>query len=774
MRRNSYITEHVVANVDAVTKYAEHWASQVSAPEAKAWFAKRLRAFILNNEHLLRRLDPQEVTTAMPAYVHMAADKNEPIFVFDGNLEGVFVGNTNIPFSERIAHIKDFFDNLHEVSTRRVNAENAVEMENQRVARKLLSKLQKMPLEAVEQAHEQWSKRGAKQVANLSKEGCEVVMTFGDGRYWVRYTDLDTMKRDGADLQNCLRTGTYWSQVANGTQSVYGLRKPNDEAVVGLRVYNEEQPRLAECKGKQNEAALPGDVPYIIALLEKLGVTNLTADLQGAGIHVNDGRYGTFEDIADVIMDENGIKILKTSNGHEDRCLIKVRRHQFWATVTDGQISHFKGIESVPAQRIIEALNAFGHPVSGTSLTLLASLAIFPSEKGFGTIEDVGVTVWTGKGNDRAISLLRNGSGYLFVYVGADGARFEVKSNTIHAFPRGAEDLVYNDVDSVVEAFNAAGVKATTQIEKENLWWAGYFHTKSGYKDIHDASRKIAEFDGIEFLAFTDQLSDRQLKVYQLVNPRQQTAGNVTFTIWRGDLLAYNTGEDEMKSAIIRAVQWLVSEHVVRNHRFDTRFDAGIFYDSASAEFFSDVKTFLEKIEEPEAKYDYLCDLGQQGTVADRLRTAFQTHRDADGVLKPAIQDRIYRALKPKKEELWLVRSEREMVIGGKKYHGMTLTPADTILTLAEVLPRHRDKIANIRVALQKALQLLIRKGRGRVSYYIDSYDSQFRWNINKANDEFRNNVANDAQLDKEAEPEEAEDTFAALNAIRKANARRY
>jgi hypothetical protein len=86
--------------------------------------------------------------------------------------------------------------------------------------------------------------------------------------------------------------------VESGEQSVYGIRSPSHEAVVGIRVENKETPRLHECKGKNNKPPIKEYLPYCKDFLTKLGTRNNIPELRSQGIMCGKGGYGTFEEVA--------------------------------------------------------------------------------------------------------------------------------------------------------------------------------------------------------------------------------------------------------------------------------------------------------------------------------------------------------------------------------------------------------------------------------------------------------------------------------------------
>ncbi len=291
-----YLSEHVVINTEAVDKFATSMQSGIRSPESRAWIYKRARAAFLNNVEYLTQMAAHEVPKGAPGYVTQAMDRGETIYQF----------TTNSPSHAAIAalvtrfdHIKDFLRDIENWATRQPT-ENEVETNQIAVAKKWMSKIGRLTIEQSEQAAEEWARIAGSGTKALSKDGVVVLYQWPNGFYAVRYTDVNTCKRDGNDLQNCLRQGMYWNYVENGTQWIVSIRKANDEAVVGMRWKLPEPLEILECKGKNNLPVTAQYVPYVTELLSyfKVGNSNNNADLASAGIHMNRGQYGTFRDLA--------------------------------------------------------------------------------------------------------------------------------------------------------------------------------------------------------------------------------------------------------------------------------------------------------------------------------------------------------------------------------------------------------------------------------------------------------------------------------------------
>lgn len=295
-----YLSEHVVLNTEMVDSFATSITSGVRTPEVRAWIYKRTRTAFLNDTAYLTRLDTSEVPADSPGYVIQAIDRGETIYRFDTNSPSHAAISALVG---RIDHIKDFLRDIEEWSARtppRPGAgANQMEVNQIAIAKKWMTKIPRLTVEQAEQAAEEWARVAGAGTKNMTKDGVVVLYQWPNGYYAVRFTEKETCMRDGHDLQNCLRTGTYWSTVELGRQWITAIRKPNDEAVVGMRWELPEPMKLLECKGKNNDPVTGQYIPYVTELLTHFKVQGAgNHDLLAAGIHIVDGKFGTFRDLA--------------------------------------------------------------------------------------------------------------------------------------------------------------------------------------------------------------------------------------------------------------------------------------------------------------------------------------------------------------------------------------------------------------------------------------------------------------------------------------------
>lgn len=503
MLRNYLLTEHVVTNPDAVDRYVARWVKDAQTKEGKEWFTKRLRALILNDEKLLR----PTTTVAMnaPEYVRKAVSNGETIYEFN---------SANVPgeFTNRIQHIQDFFNSLADFA-QRTPGENAVQNQGIVQAQKWLSKLNKMTPDQVDQAAETWAKQVGGRADRLTKDGVEVIYQWDDGMYAVRYTELNTMMRDGHDLQNCLRQGTYWNNVQQGNQWVVSIRKPNDEAVVGMRwtIRNGKPTDIVECKGKQNQPAGSQYVPYIVDLLPRFGITNVTHDLSAAGIFANHGRYGTFKEIA------SHKKVGEAEYWRTDsKFIVKIGRHEIDGALEKGNISKLNFADTAPPM-VCRMLNALSPQESnkdfkGIQRTVrheLFRFGVFQGKNGFGGAKEVGEHLGTAPGKDSApVPYYKvaspDGDGYLVMEHPKKSILTNISDNLVVSI----DDDVFRVVDpgQFFNILNTAKVKGNVVFDNSYSFRYGFVYTPQGYRPIQNVATVIGKAEGADIWEYGKKL----------------------------------------------------------------------------------------------------------------------------------------------------------------------------------------------------------------------------------------------------------------------------
>lgn len=482
------LLEHIVTNPEAIEAYVDGFAKDVTHEAGKMWFKKTLRKALFNDDTILSHMNHEALNAreleTLPDYAKKAIENGEDIYAFvpeNPDLDDL---------SQRLAHIVDWFNSLHEVASR--ESSNAIEKEDAVISSRMLGKLLKMNLDQIEKVSEEWFARMGSRVSKVkSIEGGEILHEWPNGYYAIRYTSKTTMMQDGQDLQNCLRSGTYWAQVADGSQMVIGIRKPNDEAVVGMRIYVGEK-KLAEAKGKNNKPVSSDYVGYVVDLINKLNVdASGNEDLKNSGIVMHNGRAGSFEDVAELVFDESGVKLWKAGN-------------QFRGAVGNAVVDGAFRLGGLVGAVIVDALdirnpgaippvlNAFTK-TTDLPVSLTASLrerlersGIFFKDGRFGTIAEVGEPVNTTSTHD-LYRLVVNGEDDLIFAVGkADTSvvRMELNdSGMIHSVA-GARD-----VENLSDLLNASGRKPAFYFEKAGLFDQRIFFNGKTYGPIEEVGQ---------------------------------------------------------------------------------------------------------------------------------------------------------------------------------------------------------------------------------------------------------------------------------------------
>jgi hypothetical protein len=387
-----FLFEHNVVNPNTIDAFVKKFVSKTKPENGKTWFQKKLRSFLMNDDSYLQKLTATQIATMqnLPDYITSAAERGETLYSFEPN------NNQKIDqLIQGMNHISDWFNALFSVASRKVNNPSQVDIEDKNLANKWLEKLSKIPLADITEIADQWFSHMGTRI-KTEKDGVETVMHWNTGFYAVRFTEKNTMISDGLDLQNCLQYGTYWEDVKSGKGAVYAIRKPNDEAVVGIRV-NLKDGVLAECKGKNNKPVIAAYVPYVIDFLNKMGWQVAgNGDLEAAGIEVHNGKLGSFEDIADLIYDHNGNKIWQTG----DRFLAKTKNITVSGRMANNVLTLIdfdEGLTDKQTKDVIAVLNILNHPPTpnGRLKSYLEEYQIYFNNGKYGDIETVGEKVFS-------------------------------------------------------------------------------------------------------------------------------------------------------------------------------------------------------------------------------------------------------------------------------------------------------------------------------------------------------------------------------------------
>lgn len=476
----SALLEHAVLNTGAVNTFGEKMAERVNSAEAKAWLTKKLRVYILNTEEELDEVQPTELPHDAPQWVLDAANKGEKLYRFSGRAE----------FLNRVQHILHFFQSVEEAASTKPDVRNQTALNAHNQAKRILTKLSRMTLEQVEQAAEEWAKLSSAALAVNKKEGVEVIMTWPDGFYAVRYTNLDVMKRDGQDLQNCLRQGMYWDRVQSGTMTIYGIRRPNDEAIVGIAIANGSYNRIKECKGKSNQPVSAAYHQYVIDFLTHIQVFEDAPDLKNCGIEYNNGKYGTFQDIATHERRENA-EIWYTESK------VLMRNAGRWVSFEKPRY-HFggkwaiSGLDDCPPKVIISTLNIAKEFVPEEAIKSSASNfvknGVFLRNGEWGTAAELGDQLGTFMGDTihrvEQYLVLGSGNGGSLV-LSTNGEILTSYSGIVERYGADKLGTFFNYLEQV-------GIKTHDPHAAEFAMSRGWLLLEDGYEFIKDIGEVVA------------------------------------------------------------------------------------------------------------------------------------------------------------------------------------------------------------------------------------------------------------------------------------------
>ncbi len=676
------LIEHIVVNPEAVEQLARDASEAPNIPAfAKEWVFKRVRQHVMNDARLLSGLQRHEISSTDPKYAQDAMAAGQPVFMLQPNRDVVQ------QFMGRISHLGDFFQSLeHTVSNAPVAALdgqiNRVAVEDHREAEKTIQKLPRMTIDQLEEFANRWMARAAKRVSSLSKEGGEVIATWPDGYYAIRFTDANAMKRDGADLQNCLARGLYWDRVEDGSQMVVAIRKPNDEAVVGMR-FSVRGMLVQECKGKNNDPISVGYVGYVVDLLNKLKATaQKNSDLEAVGIMSNNGVWGSFKDIAHHLVSEDGVDIYVTDHKAE---IVINNRYTIQLTITSlvniSETEKKYGVadikfDKIPTNDLVRALNKF--PVSFISRSTRSNLLVsdvYWNGKTFTSIED-GIHV--GRfGDFRVISMLDTDKefdpdGVLILRSATEPKDYEERYTGVFTVEEGmittiSGDAVYvmnSQADSAGQYIaliaNKLGLKVTESIEEKFLlrsgWYVGADDVCKDIRDTHSAAYDVGSGCTLYKLS--------GVAGYMLTRRQQH---EVAF-FWINNKRCSVQPNDTPEAGIARALQKLVSLVPIRSlyasyekvRAFDKHSavsgpNYGLWYDPKKKLYVGDIDTFVKaQANNPDAAWASTLDPNGEGTAASQFESFLENaFKEGERNIPVATQEKLLRAFWPKDGRLY-------------------------------------------------------------------------------------------------------------------------
>lgn len=553
------LLEANVANVEAIDAFVAAYMKKCELPQGKVWLKKKLRTFLLNSPEYLTRLDPKNISIKLPDFATAALEKGEEVFVFDPN------GRVT-EMKDSLQHVLDWFDAMHRTIEAGADSMNDVATNDFRMTQKEVEKLQKINLGQITAAADAWFNHMGTRLRGVKKEiaGVEIIHTWPDGYYVVRYTDPQVMRLDGRDLQNCLQHGNYWSQVRHGTNQVFGIRKPNDEAVVGIRTEKKEWRsseiraalaagksaeeagtwELVECKGKANKPPIDAYIPYVVDFLRLMKNINIenNSDLKAAGVFYSNGNFGSFADVAELVYQNGRDNVYRT----DDEFRANFRGETFRGNISDNEVASISPVET--AAPVLILLNL---PPTQTLMRTLANNNIYYQEGKYGTPQTIGKHI-----GDTSSHKLYETSGWVFAYNDEKDLALRIGTNGLVDGKSGG----ISSIDSIgkintrtpdlIAILNLIGLAPLLNIETSNLFdraicWNGAQYGR--YDEV-----------GTEEIALADQtayrLGDRQMWLIA-----HNTGGEALIGTSQGTMRVLKN--ENSNEEIGASVRWLAAHH---------------------------------------------------------------------------------------------------------------------------------------------------------------------------------------------------------------------
>jgi len=122
--------------------------------------------------------------------------------------------------------------------------------------------------------------------------------------FWVRLTSPEALDREGQLMKHCV--GSYADVVKSEAVVIYSLRDMKNQPHATVELNQRRQPpSINQVKGKANAAPLGRYALYIKDFLNTLGVSasdHGTRDVEGVGLLVHDGKFGTILEVGGIIL----------------------------------------------------------------------------------------------------------------------------------------------------------------------------------------------------------------------------------------------------------------------------------------------------------------------------------------------------------------------------------------------------------------------------------------------------------------------------------------
>lgn len=262
-----------VVNMDTLKQVTDAYANKVTQPEAKAWFQKQVRNFLINNPRDNEELGAEtQIDDTSPEWLQKAKAQGAKLFNFK-------ISNET---KGELDHIADWL--------------------NSEEGSKIMPKLYKVTVpQAVEMSHK-WTKAINKKIdTKVAEEGAVDFLDFDDDYRWVILTTKMCLDREGKLMSHCV--GSYADKVSSGNTKIYSLRDPKNEPHITVEVTGNS---VRQIKGKANQPPENKYIPYVQSFLNKLNVKVDSYDLERMGLmYIDNKLYNMYKLPDGLIIDGN-------------------------------------------------------------------------------------------------------------------------------------------------------------------------------------------------------------------------------------------------------------------------------------------------------------------------------------------------------------------------------------------------------------------------------------------------------------------------------------
>jgi hypothetical protein len=296
------INERNVINTDDIEDWIDQLVDQTENHRVQEWVRKRLRMYLINDQSA-------DILGSLP--------DNAPEWAIRAFNQGDLLYKVSFDDDERneIIDLLHIMDRLAEFSPRDFD------------------KMMKTPMspDLLDRAAELEKQMGKRQGVK------ETGIHYPDGCRWVLLKTFDTIKWEGEEMANCLKTNTstYFNKVVNGNTKLYSLRDTNDRPRVTAEV---QSSGLYQIVGYEDGVIDKKYRPHCLDLIERLSLnykeTNF-ASLRNLGAVKWDGKvylnpddvspvatwYALIDDVNDNYeIDMEDVEDLLKQGVHPDAC----------------------------------------------------------------------------------------------------------------------------------------------------------------------------------------------------------------------------------------------------------------------------------------------------------------------------------------------------------------------------------------------------------------------------------------------------------------------